>query len=286
MIAVFLVLVGGIAWGWMALSGKNPVAKMLGKRAWIVYGLVGISAIVLMFIGRNVFLPFLGPTVFPCAALEEREPEGANTSVQVQVKPGAKVLYWAAEPAMDGLKTLHNWKEAYGSYKNVGVTTADDSGMAVLRVRNPQSYTVPTRTLAPHIHYRICMKDGWMSQVETTFLATETFEVPVKPVEPVVPVIAATPELPVIADPVSGLPTAVPADVLEGFSSEPFYSAVTEESAPMGSYVQEDPRLLRLHSVVEADALKVNDDMAYAGDSFGTALDAAFQSATAPAPSK
>ena len=277
MMAMFLLIVGGLAWGLMAISGKNPVEK-LGKVAIVVYVLVGLSALALLFIGRNVFLPFLGPTVLPCAALQDQIPENADTTVNIHVQPGAKVVYWGAEPETDSLKELKSWKAAYAGYKNVGVTTADANGMATLRLRKPQPYEVPMKgRLESHVHYRMCMNDGWLTQVETV---VESFENPT-PQPPVRPVVN-TPELPVIADPVSGLPTAIPAAVLEasppveGFSSEPLYSSSEGQSEMMGTLESEDPRLQRLRSTVEADAIKVVDDMAYGGCECGTNLDAAF----------
>jgi uncharacterized membrane protein YuzA (DUF378 family) len=170
-LAILLLVIGGLAWGFIAaFKGANPVAKVFGKRAWIVYGLVGLAGLLVLWTGRNAFLPFLGPTIFPCAALEDRVPEGADTEVQVSVEPGAKVVYWASEPETDGLKELKDWRGAYGGFKNVGVATADQSGSVVLRVRKPQPYTVPTKSLDAHVHYRICMPDGELDEVKTVFL--------------------------------------------------------------------------------------------------------------------
>ncbi len=309
--AIFLLIVGGMAWGWIGMKGKNPVTQALGKYAWIVYGLVGLSAIVVLATGRNAYYPFLGPTVFPCAALQDKVPENANTEVEVQVRPGSKVLYWGAEPSSEPMKALKSWKEAYGHFENVGVATADATGKAVLRLRKPQPYKVPLKgRLEAHVHYRICMEDGWMSQVETHTLFSEPFidfpkieafqNPPADPTPtptptpevPNVPVVATTPELPVIADPVSGLPTAVPADVMpaaekkdiEGFSNEPLYSSSAAAGAPLGRVEAEDPRLLRLRSSVEADSMKVDDSMGFLeGVGFtGTDLDAAFQPSLRP----
>jgi uncharacterized membrane protein YuzA (DUF378 family) len=171
--AIFFVLLGGLLWGWIGATGRNPLSEQMGKRVWIVYALVGLSAVFVAWQGRNAFLPFLGPTVFPCAALADQTPEGANTEVVVQTRPGAKVLYWAAEPEADNtLHHLKTWRDAYAGFKNVGVTTADADGMAHLRVRGPpQSYTVPMKgSLTPHVHYRICLADGGMAQVETTYV--------------------------------------------------------------------------------------------------------------------
>jgi uncharacterized membrane protein YuzA (DUF378 family) len=296
--AIFFLIVGGMAWGYMGMKGKNPVAQALGKYAWIVYGLVGLSAIVVLATGRNAYLPFLGPTVFPCAALEDKVPDNADTTVEIQTRPGVKVLYWGAEPAAEPMKALKSWKEAYGHYENVGVTTADASGHATLRLRRPQTYKVPMKgRLEAHVHYRICLSDGWLSQVETHILHSEPFvnvqESFQNPTSPVVPVVASSPELPVIADPVSGIPTAVPAAVItpevtaptavsasaiEGFSNEPMYSTAQEDGSELGKVDAEDPRLLRLRSSVEADSLLVMDDMGFPEGvgNMGTDLDAAF----------
>lgn len=176
--ALFFVILGGLLWGWIGATGRNPLSDHLGKRVWIVYALVGLSAVYIAWIGRNAYLPFLGPTVFPCAALSDKTPEGANVGLTIQTRPGAKILYWASEPSLNAtMKTLPTWRQAYGGFENVGVTTADrQTGKATLLVRGPQqSYTVPMRgEIAAHIHYRICLEDGGMGQVETVFTTDTT----------------------------------------------------------------------------------------------------------------
>ena len=172
--AVLLLVVGGLAWGFMAIKkGVNPVEKLLGRRwAAAVYVLVGLSALLVVWVGRNAFLPFLGPTVFPCAVLEERVPEGADTTLKIHTQPGAKVMYWAAEPVVDAdMGQLKDWRGAYAGFHNVGVCTADDVGLALLQVRKPQAYTVPMKgALQAHVHYRVCLPDGGLDEVRTVFL--------------------------------------------------------------------------------------------------------------------
>ena len=173
MIATILLIVGGLNWGSKALLGKDLISKVLGDFplvARVIFGLVGLAALAVMF-HRDTYLPFLGETVLPCAVLAEKTPDGANTTVSVTVEPGAKVLFWAAEPGSDALKEIHTWQEAYLKFANAGVTTADGSGHARLRVRHPQPYTVPLKgTLAPHVHYRVCRGGGMMDPVQTTFV--------------------------------------------------------------------------------------------------------------------
>jgi uncharacterized membrane protein YuzA (DUF378 family) len=170
MISMLLLVVGGLNWGYAAFNKRDLVSTLFGKRAWIVYVLVALAALYIGF-ARDSYLPFLGPAAFPCALLKDQVPEGATVEVPVHVHPGAKVLYWAAEPANEDLKTLQDWRHAYTSYRNAGVATANESGVATLRVRKPQGYTVGLgKELAPHIHYRVCDENGIMvGRVETVF---------------------------------------------------------------------------------------------------------------------
>jgi uncharacterized membrane protein YuzA (DUF378 family) len=173
MIGILLLVIGGLNWGFFALTGKDAVSGLFGKKSMIanlIFLAVGLAAIgVGMY--RDSYLPFLGETVFPCSLLEPKTPEGANMSVSVAIRPGAKVLYWAAEPDTNTLKTLQNWREAYLEFKNAGVTVAGPDGIAELKVRKPQPYTVPMKgELIPHIHYRICGDHGMLGRVNTVDL--------------------------------------------------------------------------------------------------------------------
>jgi uncharacterized membrane protein YuzA (DUF378 family) len=171
-ICIVLLIVGALNWFMVGAFKINMVEKIFGSGmiGRLVYLIVGLAAVYVMF-DRNTYLPFLGPMVAPCAALKDRVPPGANASVAVTVKPGSKVLYWAAEQEDDSLKELKSWKKAYGEYENTGVATADERGKVELKVRRPQGYRVPMRgELKSHIHYRECGVAGWMGPVETVFL--------------------------------------------------------------------------------------------------------------------
>jgi uncharacterized membrane protein YuzA (DUF378 family) len=167
--AMVLLIIGGINWLLFGLFDMNLVAGIFGRgfMATLVYVLVGISAITIMF-DRDTYLPFLGPMVAPCSVLENREPPGATREIKVNVEPNVKVLYWAAEPASEKLQTINSWKEAYLKYENAGVATSNGEGVAILKVRDPQSYKVPFKgQLAPHVHYRVCGEAGWMGRIRT-----------------------------------------------------------------------------------------------------------------------
>jgi uncharacterized membrane protein YuzA (DUF378 family) len=174
MIAMALVLVGALNWGLIGTFGFNLVAAVLGRglAANTVYAIVGLAALFLVF-RRDTYLPFLGETVLPCSLMPERTPEHADTEVTVHgLQPGAKVLFWAAEPENEGLAKLKDWRRAYLEFANAGVTTVDTTGRVTLRVRKPQPYTIPSgRRLEAHVHWRVCGDGGLIGPVQTTPVA-------------------------------------------------------------------------------------------------------------------
>ena len=179
--AMVLVIIGGLNWLLVGTLDIDLVRTLFGKSflATIIYVLVGISAIAIMF-DRDTYLPFLGPMVAPCSTLVDRTPPGATTVVRVSVEPRAKILYWAAEQSTEELKTVKTWNQAYADYENAGVSTADADGVAILKVRPPQQYSVPWKgVLAPHVHYRVCGPNGFMGRIQTAFITeakVEAFE--------------------------------------------------------------------------------------------------------------
>ena len=171
-IAMLFLVIGGLNWGYVAFTGKDLISYALGKGALTnaIFLFVGLAALSIAFF-RDTYLPFLGGTVMPCGILQAQTPEGADTEVRVFVEPGAKVMYWAAEPDNKDLKKLQDWREAYISYRNAGVAVADADGYATLKVRRPQSYLNPFKgELPPHIHYRVCHGEGMMSRLKTVTL--------------------------------------------------------------------------------------------------------------------
>jgi uncharacterized membrane protein YuzA (DUF378 family) len=172
-IAMILIVVGALNWGLIGIADLNLVEALLGEgsaASRVIYAAVGLAALSIMFF-RDTYLPFLGETVAPIAVLPDRAPEGATRVKIVQVQPGQKVLYWASEPATEALKHIPNWRQAYAEFKNVGIATADASGLVSLKVRDPQAYTVPFKgKIEPHVHYRVCYTNGMMGRVETVYV--------------------------------------------------------------------------------------------------------------------
>jgi uncharacterized membrane protein YuzA (DUF378 family) len=171
LIAMALIVIGGLNWGLVGLFNFNLVTWILGRGviARIVFVAVGVAA-ALVAGRRDTYLPFLGETVMPCSLLQERIPDHADTQVTVHsLTPGAKVLFWAAEPETAGLGRIQDWRKAYLEYSNAGVTTADADGRAILRIRKPQSYKVPVKgPLVAHVHWRVCGADGLLGPVQMT----------------------------------------------------------------------------------------------------------------------
>lgn len=171
-VAMVLVLLGSLNWLSIGLLQKNPIELLLGKGlSRFVYGIVGLAAISMMF-NRDTYLPFLGETVLPCTIIPEHIPPGATKELTVSAPPGSKLLYWAAEPELEGLKQISTWQQAYKKYENAGVTTADTNGVAILKVRDPQAYVVPFKgRIEPHIHFRICDGTGILGRIKTVFVS-------------------------------------------------------------------------------------------------------------------
>jgi len=174
-LAAIVVVVFTLVVSVKGLTFASTPAKIL------LSSLVLISVLSLAF-HRSTYLPFLGETVIPCSLLKEQEPEKADYEKRVDIEGvGRKVMYWAAEPDTEHLSELNDWRKAYLGFHNAGVTTVTGEGVAVLKVRKPQPYTVPVKgRLEAHIHYRVCGDNGFLGPVQTVFLDEKEAE-PTKP---------------------------------------------------------------------------------------------------------
>jgi len=186
MVLIALVLVGALNWGFHTF-GYNLVEMLnrflsgVFKRRLpldrIIYVVVAISALILAF-QRDMWLPFLGETVLPGAIVALKTNSG-DTTVDVHVKPGTKVVYWAAEPSADegavgaseGNKVVPPVKVAYDKFENSGVVVANEQGIAKLVFNKGTSYIVPSgRQIESHVHYREFGEDGMMGPVKSVFI--------------------------------------------------------------------------------------------------------------------
>jgi uncharacterized membrane protein YuzA (DUF378 family) len=173
MALVIIVLIGSINWGLIGLFDVDLVdsfASLFGCRnsyniSKVIYIMVGIAA-VLLAIRRDTYLPFLGEAVMPNPK-SDFTPEGELISKNIyNLPPNTKVVYWAAQSAN---KIINNPYDAYGDYSNHGVTTSDNNGNAILKVRAPAQYRVGMKGKLPkHIHYRYWTQNGMASRLYTT----------------------------------------------------------------------------------------------------------------------
>ena len=172
-LAMGYVMVGALNWGLVGAFKFNLVDAILGKgilsRAY--YVVTGLCALYLMF-RRDTYLPFLGVTALPCSLVKEHTPDHADVEVNLHgLHPGSKILYWATEPATQGLSKIKAWQQAYLDFANAGVAIVDAGGHASLRLRKPQPYTVPIKgLLESHVHWRVCAENGLLGPVNTTMI--------------------------------------------------------------------------------------------------------------------
>jgi hypothetical protein len=169
---MFLIILHSIITLIYSLGGSTFINKYINSNIIIIYSIV-IGCIGLYFIrDRNVYLPFLDEMVMPCSLLKKTTPTKTTVSKSINVPPNSTVIYWASEPSTTTELTTPDI--AYGNYKNAGITKSDSNGNVILKVRQPQAYKVKktfrTKILQPHIHYRYCKNDGFISQLETVVL--------------------------------------------------------------------------------------------------------------------
>jgi uncharacterized membrane protein YuzA (DUF378 family) len=170
LVAIVLVIIGGLNWGIVGGFGVNLIDKIgLPRLSKTVYIIVGLATLYILM-DRNTYLPFLGDTVYPCSSLADKVPDKATISHMVKVPPNSKIVYWASEHS-DKMDVMPDPWSAYMNYENTGVVTADATGKAMLRIRAPSAYKTPMgKTVDKHIHYRYCKVPGMLSQVYTIFL--------------------------------------------------------------------------------------------------------------------
>jgi len=168
------------AWVYLVAIAIILLTVMILGIYWVVYspnfflkalGAVYVVMTIFLLSDRDVFLPFLGETVFPKALLRPQEPTETSKTVRVEMKgvvDGTPVVYWAAEPSESHVKDP--WT-AYSNYENAGVSLVQMETVE-FKVRPPASYFVPSgRLLKQHVHYRILQANGMLSNVKTAYIS-------------------------------------------------------------------------------------------------------------------
>ena len=151
------------------------IQSLCGNKYLKIAGYVVMFVALLLFNERDFYLPFLGDTVIPSGLFSSSSsPLGADFHITLTNLPSkVRIIYWAAEPKNDDKVTGPS--EAYGDYKNAGVTVTDQDGNALVSVRYPQVYKKPYGgLLKPHIHYRYTLTSGMLSRIYTKNIEKET----------------------------------------------------------------------------------------------------------------
>lgn len=150
---------------------KNIIHNYASDNIIKLVSCIGLFCLLHFGMNRDYYLPFLGDTVFPNGLLGNNVvPNNADLTLEIELEPHTKIVYWAAEPCQrENCKTPVMAWDAYQKYENSGVVTSNSKGIALVRVRSPQSYKVPYKTseLKPHVHYRKLLTNGMLSKIYT-----------------------------------------------------------------------------------------------------------------------
>lgn len=156
LLAMLLVVVGGLNWGSIGIFGKNLVEelnKLTLKNEWFsrsVYIIVAIAALYLLF-KKHSFAPFKGPTVMPVDNMQFNRTY-SDMSVRVDAPNATGVVYWASQPRNN------NIMDSYDDYLSSGYVPIDSDGKATLFFQCSKSGGLnPPKK---HIHYRLVYAHG------------------------------------------------------------------------------------------------------------------------------
>tara|TARA_A100001015_G_scaffold259415_1_gene303361 strand:+ start:817 stop:1386 length:570 start_codon:yes stop_codon:yes gene_type:complete len=169
MTASYILVFGCVMYGIRAYNGFQPIEWMGEQLGFamlprIIYGIIGIVGVVKVFTW-DFWTPFISKGLsFPSVVSYDNSTQKMRSiTTQVRVPPRSKVMYWA--PSQDNNKAVGNPFGATPDFKNGKVTTADDSGLALLRVEVPSKYSKPYNyfkggLLPTQLHYRYEKQKG------------------------------------------------------------------------------------------------------------------------------
>lgn len=169
MISMFLVLVAGLNDGVMSVFNFSPLRFLtsrfhpnLHRLVSLIIGIASIS----LFLCKWVYTPNKGPSIFPTGLLVESVPQDWTEEKMLYTTPNTKIIYWAADSSKD-LSTHVDYMYAYGDFSNSGLTSSDNSGVAILRLRKPQRYTKKGIVQDSHFYYRCIKNEGVLGPIRT-----------------------------------------------------------------------------------------------------------------------
>jgi len=161
LLAMLLVIIGGLNWGFIGVFGRNLIEEFnqwLFKSEWFsrsVYIIIAIASLYLLF-KKHSFRPFKGATSMSTSNLEY-DHSYSEFSVRVEAPNAVGVVYWAAnlrKPPTDPI-------DAYDDYLNSGYVPVDSDSKATLYFKCPVTYKVwGEGDHKKHIHYRLVYAHG------------------------------------------------------------------------------------------------------------------------------
>lgn len=173
LISNLFVFFGSILWLLLGIFPNLSNSVLYNNNNLInrgLYILIGIAAIIILYLNAFVLLPFLGETVLPDNILQPSVPENATVEVTIKVpkmyEKSKYIVYWASNP---GEEVFNYPDEAYEETKNVGVAPVTSDSVK-LSLQCPQIYKVMGYTLPRHVHYRFASVRNIMSPVFTELI--------------------------------------------------------------------------------------------------------------------
>ena len=141
---LFFILLGTLNYGFMCFD-YNIIYNNK-----IIYAIIAICGLLILY-DRNMWLPFLSPSILPSHVLPLQTPQNANLQVSITTQPNTKIVYWASNN-----KDVTDVSNAYNDYSNSGVVLSDDKGVAILPIVKGNDYIVDNeKIIKKHVHYRL-----------------------------------------------------------------------------------------------------------------------------------
>ena len=99
-----------------------------------------------------------------------RVPDRHKFEVRIKKKELAnRYVFYYASNSNYNCDSLKKWNKAYGNFSNSGIAKFDKNGLALLKLRPPQSYIEDRKTYFPHVHFLVSNKSNtkWNTKIYT-----------------------------------------------------------------------------------------------------------------------
>jgi len=131
--------------------------------------LISLASLYIYSIMKELYLPFLNETIIPEKMIKLIKPKKSNFTIEVNVPPNSKVMYWAAKK-IEG-KSNPTVSEAYDNYSNGGIIKSNSEGKTKLHFNQGSGYEKHGKGyISRHVHYRYILEDSaFMSKIYTVY---------------------------------------------------------------------------------------------------------------------